>query len=132
MSMARMPAGAHGAIWQFPHAALNWANGKRRVTCAKGLKEEYLMDLEKLIENAKVCCGDIETEDCSERCINPGDKREMKCAGVVNGSYTICTLPSPRCRPKTRSCGPELEQVKRDSLARGTRRAAVDETGNPL
>ena len=55
MSMARMPAGAHGAIWQFPHAALNWANGKRRVTCAKGLKEEYLMDLEKLIENAKVC-----------------------------------------------------------------------------
>ena len=26
----------------------------------------------------------------------------------------------------------ELEQVKRDSLARGTRRAAVDETGNPL
>lgn len=70
-----MPAGAHGAIWQFPHAALNWANGKRRVTCAKGLKEEYLMDLEKLIENAKVCCGDIETEDCSERCINPNDKR---------------------------------------------------------
>lgn len=33
------------------------------------------MDIEKLIENAKVCCGDIETEDCSERCINPNDKR---------------------------------------------------------
>lgn len=34
------------------------------------------MDIEKLIENAKVCCGDIETEDCSRYCIDPRDSRD--------------------------------------------------------
>ena len=33
------------------------------------------MDYDKLIENAKVCCGDIDAEDCTGRCINPHDKR---------------------------------------------------------
>lgn len=33
------------------------------------------MNYEELVENAKVCCGDIEVEDCVERCKNPCDKR---------------------------------------------------------
>lgn len=33
------------------------------------------MDIDKLIENAKACCGDIDTEDCTDYCINPRDKR---------------------------------------------------------
>lgn len=33
------------------------------------------MDIEKLIENAKACCGDTETEDCAAFCINPRDTR---------------------------------------------------------
>ena len=33
------------------------------------------MDIEKLIETAKVCCGDIKSEDCSEQCIDPRDNR---------------------------------------------------------
>ena len=33
------------------------------------------MDYDKLIENAEVCCGDIDVEDCTGRCINPHDKR---------------------------------------------------------
>ena len=33
------------------------------------------MGYEELIENAKVCCGDIEVEDCIEHCKNPCDKR---------------------------------------------------------
>ena len=33
------------------------------------------MDYDKLIENAKVCCGDIDVEDCAGRCVNPHDKR---------------------------------------------------------
>lgn len=34
------------------------------------------MNIEKLVENAKVCCGDIETEDCSQYCIDPRDNRD--------------------------------------------------------
>lgn len=33
------------------------------------------MDYKELVENAKVCCGDIKVEDCAERCKNPFDKR---------------------------------------------------------
>lgn len=132
------------------------------------------MDLEKLIENAKVCCGDIETEDCSERCINPNDKRgnevrwcsqwlihdlhialstiqieNQALRNAANGFKAENEKLRDEVERQRRSADDrqhlyenaerayikaqtELEQVKRDSLARGTRRAAVDETGNPL
>ena len=34
-----------------------------------------MIDIEKLIESAKICCGDVETEDCIAVCISPADKR---------------------------------------------------------
>lgn len=65
------------------------------------------MDIEKLIENAKVCCGDIEAEDCGERCINPRDKRgnELRWCSqwlIHDLHLALSTLQA------------ELEQVKRD------------------
>ena len=90
------------------------------------------MDLEKLIENAKVCCGDIETEDCSERCINPNDKRGNEVRWCSQWLIHDLHIALSALQAENEKLRAELERVKRDSLARGTRRAAVDETGNPL
>lgn len=33
------------------------------------------MNYDSLIENAKICCGDVHVEDCTDYCINPSDQR---------------------------------------------------------
>ena len=96
MSMVQIPAGAHGAIWQFPRAALNWANGKRRVTCAKGLKGVYLMDIEKLIEAVKLCGSTPKVDQCKQ-CIYWAGGDMSKCiprmtADAATALSTIHTL----------------------------------------
>ena len=79
------------------------------------------MDIEKLIEHLKTCArlGDSPIMDGFAVI---ADKRKLEDAATA-----LSTLQAEN--EKLRD---ELEQVKRDSLARGTRRAAVDETGNPL
>ena len=73
------------------------------------------MDIEKLIETAKVCCGDIKSEDCSEQCIDPRDNRgtgeDRFCRQwLIHDLYTaLSTLKAEN--EKLRA---ELEQVKED------------------
>ena len=76
------------------------------------------MDIEKLIETAKVCCGDIKSEDCSEQCIDPRDNRgtgeDRFCRQwLIHDLYTaLSTLKAEN--EKLRA---ELEQVKRENDA---------------
>ena len=73
------------------------------------------MDIEKLIETAKVCCGDIKSEDCSEQCIDPRDNRgtgeDRFCRQwLIHDLYTaLSTLKAEN--EKLRA---ELEQVKQE------------------
>ena len=71
------------------------------------------MDIEKLIENAKVCCGDIETEDCSQYCIDPRDSRDSGLRWcrqwLIHDLHTaLSTLQAENERLRA-----ELEQVKK-------------------
>lgn len=72
------------------------------------------MEIEKLIENAKVCCGDIEAEDCGERCINPRDKRgnELRwCSQWLIHDLHIALSAFQAENEKLRA---ELEQVRQE------------------
>ena len=79
------------------------------------------MGIEKLIETAKVCCGDIKSEDCSEQCIDPRDNRgtgeDRFCRQwLIHDLYTaLSTL-----KDENEKLRAELEQVKAE------RDAAVD------
>ena len=73
------------------------------------------MDIEKLIETAKVCCGDIKSEDCSEQCIDPRDNRgtgeDRFCRQwLIHDLYTaLSTL-----KDENEKLRAELEQVKQE------------------
>ena len=78
------------------------------------------MGIEKLIETAKVCCGDIKSEDCSEQCIDPRDNRgtgeDRFCRQwLIHDLYTaLSTL-----KDENEKLRAELEKVKAERDAAG-------------